>query len=66
MKITVECECKNVITMQAPPKKYLQLRDNLETQSFRYNGAKYDINNKVKELLICCDKCKNYIYLGLD
>lgn len=66
MKITIECKCGNKITMIASPKKYLQLRDNLETQYFRFDDAEYDNNGKIKEFRICCDKCKNYISLGLN
>ncbi len=65
MKLTIECECGNKITLSAPPKKYLQLRDNLEAQQFRYDGA--DIKSgTVKEFRICCDKCKNWITIGVD
>lgn len=66
MKLIFECECGNRITMSAPSKKYLQLRDNLETQDFRFDGAEYDKNSKVKEFRICCNKCNNYISLGVD
>lgn len=66
MKLIIECECGNKITMTALPKKYIQLRDKLETQEFRFGGAEYDKNSKVKEFRVCCDKCKNYILLGVD
>ena len=66
MKLTVECECGNMIVMRAPSKKFLQLRDNLETKDFRFDGAEYDNNNKVRGFCIYCNKCKNYIYLGVD
>lgn len=65
MKITIECECGNKIIMPAPPKEYLQLRDNLETKMFRYDGAEIK-DGKLKELRICCDKCHNWITLGVD
>lgn len=39
MTLTIECECGNKITLSAPPKKYLQFRDNLEMKQFRYDGA---------------------------
>ena len=42
MTLTIECECGNNITMNAPSKKYLQLRDTLETRNFRFDGAEYD------------------------
>ena len=66
MTLTIECECGNKITMNAPSKKYLQLRDTLETRNFRFDGAEYDENSKVCEFLICCNKCRNYILLGVD
>lgn len=66
MKITIECDCGNHIEMKAPPKKYLQMRDNLETGEFRYADAQYDEKGNIKEILIVCDKCHNSIALGLD
>lgn len=66
MKIIIECECSNKIEMKAPPKKYLQMRDNLETKYFRYADAEYDEKGKIKKILITCDKCHNHIALGLD
>jgi hypothetical protein len=65
MTLTIECECGNKITLTAPPKKYLQLRDNLETKQFSYDGAEIK-NGKVEEFRICCDKCKNWISFGVD
>ena len=65
MKLMIECECGNKITVSAPSKKYLQLRDNLETKQFRYDGAEIT-DGKVKEFRICCDKCKNWITFGVD
>lgn len=61
MKITIECECGNRISLSAPAKKYLQLRDNLEKEKFRYDGAEDG-----KEFRICCDKCHNWITLGVE
>ena len=66
MRLTIECECGNKWTMSAPPQKYLQLRDNLETENFRYDGAEYDKNGKVNEFRIRCDQCGHYISLGVD
>lgn len=66
VKLTIECECGNIITMVPPSRKYLQLRDNLEIKGFRFENIKYDKNSKVKEFQLCCDKCKNYISLGVD
>ncbi len=66
MKIIIECDCGNHIKMEAPPKKYLQMRDTLEKGEFRYADAQYDANGNIKEILIVCDKCNNSIALGLD
>jgi len=65
MTLSIECECGNKVSLSVPPKKYLGLRDNLETKRFRYNGAEL-VNGKVKVFHICCDKCKNWITLGVD
>jgi hypothetical protein len=65
MKLIIECECGNKLTITAPPKKYLQLRDNLETKQFHNDGAEIK-DGKVKELRISCDKCRNWITLGVD
>ena len=65
MKLMIECECGNKITLSAPQKKYLQLRDNLDTQQFHYDGAEIK-NGKVEEFRISCDKCKNWIAIGVD
>ena len=65
MKISIECECGNRFTVSAPPKKYIQLRDNLETNGFRYDYAEIK-NGKVKEFRICCDRCHNIVFLGVD
>ena len=65
MTLMIECECGNKITLSAPSLKYLQLRDNLEAKQFRWDGAEIK-NGKVAEFRICCDKCKNWITLGVD
>lgn len=65
MTLTIECECGNRITLHAPAKRYLQLRDNLETMQFRYGGAEIK-NGKVEEFRICCDKCNNWIILVVN
>lgn len=65
MRIIIKCECGNEIDLSAPPKKYLQLRDNLETRRFRYGGEKIK-NAKLQEIQICCDECGNWIDLGMD
>ena len=66
MKITIECECGKKHTVSAPARKYLQLRDNLETGGFRYSASDTKIiDGKLKEFMIHCD-CGNFIYLGVD
>ena len=65
MILTIECECGNKITLSAPSKKYLQLRDNLEIKQFHYDGAEIK-KGKVEEFRISCDKCKNWITLSVD
>lgn len=65
MTLTIECECGNKIIVSAQTKKYLQLRDNLEAKQFRYDGAEIK-NGKVQEFRICCNKCGNWISLGVD
>ena len=65
MTIMIECECGNKITLSVPPKKYLQLRDNLETKKFHYDGEKIK-DGRVKEFRISCDNCKNWIDIGID
>ncbi len=67
MKITIECECGNKHTLEAPEKKYIQFRDNLEVHTFRYSNSDTKYNDgKVSRIMIHCDKCKNFIYLDLD
>lgn len=65
MELMIKCECGNSISLSAPAKKYLQLRDNLEPEQFRYAGAEIT-EGKVKEFRICCDRCRNWIVLGVD
>lgn len=48
MELMIKCECGNSISLSAPAKKYLQLRDNLESEQFRYDGAEIT-DGKVKE-----------------
>lgn len=65
MKITIECECGNKMVGSVPAKKSMQLRDWLENRQFHYDGA--DIKDgKLKEIRITCDKCRNWITLGVD
>lgn len=65
MKMTLECECGNKIIISALPGKLVQFRDNLETQQFRYDEAAIK-DDKLKEMRVCCDKCRNYMILGMD
>lgn len=65
MKLTIECECGNKIVLSAPQKKYFQLRDNLETMRFRYDGAEIK-NGKLQDIRFMCDKCKNWITLEVN
>ena len=65
MTVTLECECGNKITLSASSKKYLQLRDNLETMKFRYDGEVIK-NGKIEEFSISCDKCRNRITFGVN
>lgn len=64
MKITIECECGNKHTMEAPEKKYLQSRDNLEAGHFKYAASDSDSGNK-KEFRLHCDKCGNWITIDV-
>ena len=50
MKITIECECGNIFNISVLPKKYLQLRDVLESQKFCC------VVKNEKEVSICCKK----------
>lgn len=45
MKITIECECGNVVVLAVQPKKYIQFRDWLETKQFHYDGAEIEHGN---------------------
>ena len=65
MKIILECECGNKIVVPVPSRKYVQFRDNLEAEQFRYDGAKIN-DGKLEEIRICCDKCGNDMILGMD
>lgn len=65
MIITFECECGNKLTISTLPKKYVQLRDCLELKQFHYDGMKLQ-EGDVKELQISCDKCRNWVVLGID
>lgn len=66
MKLTIECECGNMITIPAQPKKYVQLKDYLKSKQFHYDGAKFNDEGKIKELQISCNKCQNWIVFSVD
>lgn len=65
MNILIKCDCGNKIEMDVCPKKYLQLRDNLERGNFCFDGAEIK-DNKLKEFRIRCCKCNNWITLGVE
>lgn len=58
MILSIVCECGNKIDIIAPAKKYLQMRDNLETRKFRIADSEIT-ERKLKEIRIECDKCNN-------
>ena len=60
MKITIECECGNVVNISILSKKYLQLRDELESQKFSC------ATKNEKEFTIFCKQCKNWIDINLN
>lgn len=65
MKITVECECGNNAIMQIINRKAFVVRDNLEKDDF------YCVENEIKdgrtkEILLKCNKCKNWIILDIN
>lgn len=39
MNIIIKCDCGNMVNLNAYPKKYLQLRDNLEQFDFCYEAG---------------------------
>lgn len=43
----------------------MQLRDYLQRHQFSYDGEEIR-DGKLKEIRIKCEKCKNWITLGLD
>lgn len=65
MKITFECECGNNLVVLVKDGKYAQLRDYLESKQFRFEKA-IDIDSKLVEFRLLCEKCKNHITLGVD
>ena len=65
MIIILKCECGNVIEIPALPKKYVQMKDYLETKEFHYDGEIYR-DGKLSEIRITCDKCRNWVCIGVD
>lgn len=64
MKIMIECECGNKISMPVQDSKYLQVTDNLEKKGFGLTDVKIR-NGKPGECLLRC-KCGRWISLGID
>ncbi|MBQ7862894.1 MAG: hypothetical protein IJ353_00335 [Lachnospiraceae bacterium] len=65
MKISIQCDCGNEVVVQVLPKKYSQFRDELDVKSFYYDVKKTQ-TLELKELLVGCKVCKNWITLGMD
>lgn len=65
MKIAIECDCGNKLVEEVSTRKYMQLRDYLQRYQFSYDGEEIR-DGKLKEIRIKCEKCKNWITLGLD
>lgn len=65
MRISIECSCGNRANLEIENRKYCQLRDNLEANSFRITDFEMK-NGKPKEVKMYCEKCKTYVSLGLD
>ena len=65
MKITIQCECGNNAIMQIINGKAIVVRDNLERDDFfcKENAIK---DGKTKELLLQCNKCKNWVILDMN
>lgn len=65
MKICIECNCGNRMSVEIIDRKYFQLNDNLENNSFKLMD--FELNNgKPKEVKIYCKKCNKYVSFGLD
>lgn len=65
MKIIIECDCGNIVALSVRSKKYVQLRDGLESRNFRYDGEEIS-DGRLKEIRIKCDECKRWFTLGVD
>ncbi len=65
MKIIIQCECGNCTTMQVKNGKAFVVRDNLERADF-YCGEKEIKGGKTKEILLECNKCKNWVIFDMD
>ena len=65
MKLTIECECGNKVSLQVEKGKDLQLRDGLEVAGFSYDDAEIK-KGKLCEIRIRCVKCKNWVVMSVD
>lgn len=65
MKITIKCECGNELIITAPASKSTQFRDYLSSNRFYFGNVKIK-ENELKEFMIQCDKCKQWIILSVD
>lgn len=63
MTITIKCDhCGNNVEVKILPKKYSQFRDELYVKGFCYDIQK----TKCEELILRCNKCNNWVTLGLN
>lgn len=63
MTISIKCDCcGNNAEIHILPRKYSQLRDELNAKQF-YFGKK---DSKSEEVLVECKNCRNWIMLGTN
>lgn len=65
MKIILQCECGNSAILSIKNKKAFVVRDNLEKDDFYCTENKIK-DGKTKEILLKCNKCKNWMVLDMD
>lgn len=65
MQIIIKCGCGNELIIPAPTGKYTQFRDYLSKQGFYFGNVEIK-ENELKEFMIQCNVCKNWIKLGVD
>lgn len=66
MEITIQCDiCRNRAVVSALPKKLAVVRGQLEAQGF-YCTENELKDGKANELILTCEKCKNFIYLSFE